>query len=233
MLRRFFRHGGWLPLLCLPIAAIALFVWISGGEQARALARDGVPVDARVAVLQFLEGNRLASSTALRSDRYLVTVVYQVEGGAELTESRSVSKAFFASLTAQQTLPIRVLPSDPTVIEIEPGWVEGNSNAAGWVGLGFLGLGLLPLPLIWRSAAGALRISRAGIPRQGKVLEIIAIKQSRAMRFGWQGGDGAMHGGQSRLRGREFFAAHPVGSAITVLEDPANPARAIWETDLR
>ena len=233
MIRHFLQSWGWLPLICLLIAALALYAWHAAGADARALARDGIVTEARITGLKHVR----ASSQADMSEEFRVTVAYTSGKATDNTlelheERRSVSEAFFTTLTIGQSLPIRILPHAPTTIEVEPGWVEGNSKAAGWVGLVFLILGLGLLVFVARIAATTARILDHGIPRQGQVTQVVSNDGTRILLFRWQGGDGVVHDGRSRPSGRaSAFATLSPGDPIALLEDPQNPGRALLSPD--
>ena len=209
MIRHFLRAWGWVPLLCFLVATLALYAWRAAGDDARALARDGIAVEARITDLDHFETRRVGDSH--RSEDFLVTVAYSSGKATDNTlelheERRSVSESFFAGLVMGQTLTIRMLPDEPGLIEVEPGWVEGNA-----------------------SAAGAQRMRTRGHPRKGEVVEIHSVEGYQILRYRWRGGDGGQHEGRSPAIGKaSVLVGLKPGDSVDLLEDPLHPDRAIW-----
>ncbi|MBK6469107.1 MAG: hypothetical protein IPF96_21620 [Rhodobacter sp.] len=233
MIRHFLRAWGWVPLLCFLVATLALYAWRAAGDDARALARDGIAVEARITDLDHFETRRVGDSH--RSEDFLVTVAYSSGKATDNTlelheERRSVSESFFAGLVMGQTLTIRMLPDEPGLIEVEPGWSrrQRQRRRLGGPGLPEF-LGGLPLPFLLRRAAGAQRMRTRGHPRKGEVVEIHSVEGYQILRYRWRGGDGGQHEGRSPAIGKaSVLAGLKPGDSVDLLEDPLHPDRAIW-----
>jgi hypothetical protein len=111
------------------------------------------------------------------------------------------------------------------------GWAATARGAAAAVCLVSLAAGLAPLPIILHHAAAHRRTRHSGRPRPGAVVDVLVILQSRQMLYSWHASDGQTRTGRSRVRGRNHFDALPPGTAITVIDDPGNPALGLWQGD--
>lgn len=238
MLWRYLKYLS-LGLLCLLIGGLALAGWYGAGADARALKARGVETQATVTDLHRTVRIRTTNSAGGRSYSFFATVGF-VSGSALdnsltlHTARRAVSEDFFGTLAKGQKIPVRYLPDDPDTVEIEPGWVEGNSVAAGWVAAGFLPPGLIALVLGWRMAGREQRILTRGIPRQGDVIDLVTNQGFWILRFRWRGGDGGQYEGRAKWDKRaDRFAGLVPGGPIDLIEDPLRPDRAIWTGDLR
>ena len=163
--RMFLRKGGWLVILPLFIIAVGVVNYLESSSNAERLQTHGVEGTAtitdRLEERRTLAPGRSSTSYILRF-RYSSGSILAGNFKVHLGEQR-VSKALFDRLGVGDTTPIRVLPGDDRVFEIEPGATMAEGWNAAMIGL-VIGVICLPLfLLIWRNAARAVRLGRIGV----------------------------------------------------------------------
>lgn len=136
------------------IGAIVIAVGYRMGSQGRMLEAHGMEASA-VVTGKSVAKRRGGSGTSAINE---YSVRYQFKVGNERHQDRKiVSRSFFDSVEADDTVPVRYLPSDPAINEIEPGRLWTGSRIAMGIGALFvlLGGGMLFSPRKVRKPAQA------------------------------------------------------------------------------
>jgi hypothetical protein len=143
---------------------------------------------------------------------------YVTQGGRDFTQTRSVGRSLYRSVTEGNEIEIRYLRSRPTRIEVEPG-----SHATGARVMQFLALlaGLIWLAGLWvvgRWTVEAARARRYGDTGEAKVTAVerswMRINNSPRYRLLWRDANG--HTGQSLLNKRGDLSSYDVGDPIRI-----------------
>jgi len=127
------------------IGAIVIAVGYRMGSQGRMLEADGMEASA-IVTGKSVTKRRGGSGTSATNE---YSVRYQFEVGNERHRDRKiVSRSFYDSVEAGDTVPARYLPSDPAINEIQPGRLRAGSRIAMGIGVLFvlLGGGMMFLP---------------------------------------------------------------------------------------
>jgi hypothetical protein len=229
MFRLFMRLSGWSAAVSLALGAAIVFVGSQISENADRLAAEGVDATATIIGKREIERHN-ANDT--RTTDHLLRYHYPVGNGTLHYEERDVSGGFFDSMEVGQQIPVRFLPADPEMHEIEPGSVGDNAFYATLIGALFLLLGVLLAWLIGRKAQRMVRIRDHGARADATVEEVVAVSGSRYLKFRFADGQGIDRAGQSLLRRRRKIGDIEAGDQIPVRYDPQVPKRAYWERDL-
>ncbi len=137
------------------IGTIVMTIGYRMGSQSRMLDAHGREASA-VVTGKSVTKRRGGSGTSTTNE---YSVRYQFKVGNERHRDRKiVSRSFFDSVEADDTVPVRYLPSDPAINEIEPGQIRMNSRIA--IGIGtlivLLGGALLMMPRKVKKPARAI-----------------------------------------------------------------------------
>ena len=167
MFRMFLRKGGWLVVLPLFIIVVSALNYREASSYSARLQAHGVNGTATITDRfeerrAFVPGTSDDPSTSyVLRFRYSTGSILAGDFKVRIAEQR-VSKAFFDRLGVGDTTPIRFLPDDDRVFEIEPGAMMAEGSNVGMIGL-VIGVTCLPLFLIiWRNAARAVRLRDTG-----------------------------------------------------------------------
>lgn len=214
--RLFVRHLLWVPLIPLIIGLVFALMGAVFLGQARELARDGVE---GVAVVTNREIHTRTDSDGNRTTRYLVSYRFQPTSDQTVRGESSVGRAYYTGVIVGQEVPVRFLPRDPGVSELEPGGVilpvifigVGGVLVAIGLGLGWFMLG---------NKLSALRAARHGEVREAKVTGHVPtntqINGQTQYRFEWV--DAANQHGESTMM--DFGALPAPGAVLRVYIDP-------------
>jgi hypothetical protein len=226
----FLRKGGWLAVTFLLVALAVSIVWYVLSDSARALNARGVPVTAEVLVLQVDEP--LYPRPGNRTTTYEAIVGFTLNGTRHQAR-QGLSRSFFDTLSPRETITIRVLPDDPSILEIEPGAASGNAGAAFWAALVLWLLGATVATASLRLARRIVRLRKHGVPRTAEVTEVKRIGDKHMLHFRWRDRFGELRQGHTQPRKMaDGLAGLAPGDPLPVAEDPDNPARAMWVLDL-
>ncbi len=222
----FWRSGGWIALLLIAAGiGIGLFN-VTSRQAGSLLASEGQEVLGEI--------TNKARSRNGKSYSYRVSYYFPARNDPYSPGLQDVTASFYDGVEVGDEVPVRYLPSDPTISEVD----VGRTATMGWRGLA-LTIGLLTAGI---GACGfLLGRSRAliGLREHGEMREATvtshAVDPKRKdsakdqMRLVWtdaQGGTG---------RSRPYDNADklpPVGDTITVFADPTGKFDAVWEADV-
>jgi len=221
------RHYLWVPVLPLAFAILFGVIAQSMRENANRLAVHGLDgiatvTDRDTRVRRDNDGNT-------RREHYL-TYRFDLPGGDRVSFRRSVSESFYRQAGLGIEVPIRYIPHDPGIHELEPG---ANTQGA-WIFGAFAvvlgGVSALAAWIIARRKASLLRAARHGEVRQARVSEIVAanvvVNGQPRYRLRWI--DAVGDTGQS--------APHPLNSlpepgAVIVVYVDGRTRTGWWEDD--
>ncbi len=136
------------------IGAIVMTVGYRMGSQGRMLEAHGLETSA-VVTGKSVAKRRGSSGTSATSE---YSVRYQFKVGNERHRARKiVSRSYYDTVEAGDTVPVRYLAADPAINEIEPGRARTGSRIATGIGALFVMLGgaLLMMPRKVRKPAQA------------------------------------------------------------------------------
>jgi hypothetical protein len=119
--------GYWVnPYLLLAIASavLAFFLLLEGQNTAKirdALAEHGVDGTAEI--------NRLAiGGTRGKTTRYLVDYAIELDNGSRYLRSESIAEDYWRRLEVGDSVPVRYVPSDPSVSQIQLTQAETSAH---------------------------------------------------------------------------------------------------------
>jgi hypothetical protein len=126
-----------LIIFLLSFAALAGYAAVGISGNAARLAVQGVAAPATVVHKQERWNNRHYFTGTGRSGQYLTVMYRFVADGRTMQGTHSVDRERFDALQVGQTVKVLYLPADPTVSEIDVGWIGQNGLWAGAVSLVF------------------------------------------------------------------------------------------------
>jgi hypothetical protein len=154
--------------------------------------------------------------TSGKSSRSMVTYAFSANGN-RLHGDATVPGDIWRNLRTNSALPVRYLPSDPTVnhpaaweLPTEPAWVPVLLPAL------VAGVGMMLLLLVRRQA----QVAAEGVPAAGMVTKCFAVKGGWTVRYQFRMKDGAIAGGSGQATRRL-----DLGTVVCVLYLPQNPKR--------
>ncbi len=220
------RQALWLPLIPLLIAAVLAGLALAEGRRAERLAVFGIDT---VATVTDREVRRSGSGEDERIE-YRLRLRFQPPTGPEVVTWTNVSQPTYQRLAPGTETPLRYLPHDPEVFELELGATETGARVLRWVALGLMVLGLGLAFLLARRLRSLLRAVRHGTVLQARVeaIETIPGGKNRAPRYRLRWVDALGHEGSSDPH--PFAALPRVGSVIVVHVDPRT-GRGWWTGD--
>lgn len=230
MLWLFMRFNGWVAVVPLLLGAGIVYVGTVISEDAARLDAEGV--DAMATVIGKREYERRSGTNSTTTTYYNVRYHFPVGGGALHYGDRDVSRSFFETLAYGSEIPVRFLPADAEVHEIEGGAVGDNAIYATLVGACFLLLGVAALWLFVRQTLRAAAVRDHGERAEAIVETIDRQSGANTMRFRFTDRNGTEHQGKS-IAGRRWRVANiEPGTTIPIRYDPNAPKRAFREADL-
>lgn len=234
MFRIFLRMGGWVVALPLLLAIAAAVAAATDGRDALGhstqLAEHGVETMATI--------TGRAREDRLRSpSRRRVTFTFAsgsiTRGDFAVHRAEvAVSAGFYDRIQEGGEVPVRYLPDDPSVVELEPGALASEGwNAAG-VSLVLVTIAFLLFLVVWRQARCAASLRRTG----QRTIARAGVAQRRLLattvEFTFTDAEGRDHQGRTLPRRRRAFGDLAPGRPIEILYDPADPRCAYWVGDL-
>jgi hypothetical protein len=217
----------WIPLIPLTSAVIFLLVANSLLGTAARLDRDGMDTQATVLDRRIVQ---VRDSDGNSSTEYRVRVEFRTISGETVEASFDVRRSTYDSTQQGRTLPVRYLPDDPTVSELERGTMRTGGRIFTFVSfmllMTALGVGLW----LGRDLPAVARAYRHGIWREARVEAHqdtrIKVNQTYLKRLSWQDETGAV--GQSMAHRPDRLPAP--GERIVVLVDPET-GQSWWDRD--
>ena len=124
--------------ICLLMALAALAGAIGSSGLGGEMARAGVETTATVVDLRQTGGRSGVTGSGAGYSRPRYNVYYRFQAGDRVvTDRREVSRSRFDSLSRQQRIPVRYLPGEPGIHEIETSFYESNAFYAALVAIVF------------------------------------------------------------------------------------------------
>jgi len=238
MFRLFMRMGGWLAVL--PLFVIVAAAISSAGSTSSAARLQTEGVEASATITGKFEERRWrpgVRSSAVEPDHVLR---FSYSSGSILrgdfhvgTGEARVSEAFYQNHEKGDVTPLRHLPDDDSVFELEPGSVSGEATNTMLVG-GIVVVVCLPLfILLWRNAARAAKIGERGLVAEGRVERIAPRGVVEVLEFSFNDSRGELRRGRTFPRRRPHgFGEFQPGATLRILYDAEQPALAYWAEDL-
>lgn len=230
LLVRFMIRGGFLAVMLMVIGVAGLWASFSIGRDAQVFAVGGVEVDATVAAKRTAErtggsGTSPNAFNPVTETEYFVTLAYVSESGATHRVEQRVSAEYWAGVTQGDSVPIRHLPREPEVIELEADATEEMMSSAGWVGGAALALGGVLTAILWRWTALGVHLERSGIRATAEVTGVRHSGGYSFLQYRFTDSTGTVHTGQSEGEEDHDFSDMPPGTPVAIQYDKANPAR--------
>lgn len=234
----FVRTYGWLGLVFIGIGLIALGFAVSNYNHAMAPGPDGQRVSAEVVcpcVRPVVEGGESVA-------HHYIVVSFALENGDVVQAEQRVPARFNRPLQRGDTIKIRYLRSDPSVIEVQ------FARAWSWVffltpiALGALGFGIYWTLTSWAWAVGAIRLRESGVRREVEVIghynttmsaphkEGVPGENPTMVRLKWREDNGTV--GYSIMASEVKLNKHIIGSKISVFSDPEGRLSSVWAGDV-
>ncbi len=230
MLRMFLRLSGWIAVIPLVIGLGVVFVSVQASGDAARLEAEGV--EAKATVIN-TETRRRRSSTGSGYDTvYSVRYHFPIGGGTLHYGRRDVERSFYDRAEPGMQIPVRFVPAEPDIHEIEAGAVSENAFYAGLVGGFFALLGVILLFLFTRRASRAVAVRDRGERVVATVSDVVQVKSRSHIRFRFTDRSGVSHEARSLSGSHARFADITSGDTIAARYDPDAPDRAFWERDL-
>lgn len=230
MLWLFMRISGWVALIPLALGAAIVFVGTLISEDAARLEADGV--DTQATIIAKREYERRSSNNASTTTYYNLRYHFPLESGGLHYGDRDVSYGFYEDVETGMQRPLRYLPSDPDLHEIEPGAVDENALYATIFGAVLLLIGAGLLWLFTRNAMRMKAVRDHGQPAQATIDEIMKQTGANGFKFSFTDRMGASHSGSS-ITGRAWRTKDvAAGDVVPIRYDPQQPKRAYWARDL-
>lgn len=227
MLTEFWSHKGWIALIPLTLAALALFAWIAIGADARTMSRDGIETEATIIDTRQITRPASTNGTVRLSHDYFVTVMFTIGSAMDNTlqiqqVEHFVDKDYFDAANEGGRVWVRYLPEDPSRIELVRGGTQSNSNAAGWVALGMLAIAALLGWLIWAQAAKVHRFKTTSTQEQATITDV-------TLNEGWTVLSLTLADGRTvkALPLKAQTGTYAPGGTLTVLTEPRNATQVM------
>ena len=230
MLRLFLRFHGWVAVIPLVIGLGIVFVSVQVSGEAARLEAEGV--DAKATVIGTDTRRRRSSSGSGYDTVYSVRYHFPIGGGALHYGRSDVARSFYDRAEPGLQIPVRFVPAEPDIHEIEAGAVSENAFYAGLVGGFFVLLGLILLVLSIRRASHAVAVRDRGERAEATVSDVVQVKSRTHIRFRFTDHNGVPHEARSLSGSHGRFADMARGDTIAARYDPDAPDRAFWERDL-
>lgn len=230
MLWLFMRISGWVALIPLLLGIGIVFVGTLISEDAARLDTEGV--DTQATIIAKREYERRSSNNASTTTYYNLRYHFPLESGGLHYGDRDVSHDFYEEVDVTEQRPLRYLPSDPDLHEIEPGAVGENALYATIFGAVLLLIGAGLLWLFTRNAMRMKAVRDHGQPTEATIETVMKQTGANGFKFTFTDGMGASHSGNSILGRAWRIKDVAEGDVVPIRYNPQNPKRAYWARDL-
>ncbi len=214
----FFRLGGWLALIPLPMALIAAAIWTAADGNDR---QDGLEHQLAT-VMEKQDGNRVLLATQYDGEVVRIRL--------RLPEDR------WRALETDREIGIAFPPGDPWSARIETRQGLSSLQALPHL-LGILSAAVMTLWFLRRAvrqAGGAIIARERGDMRQARVTALVdtgvKVNNRSQYRITWRDEGGT--DGRSFMAARSAFGDLGPGSTITVYAPPRGKGPSWWEGDV-
>ncbi len=229
MFEFFMRFRGWIAIIPILIGVGIIFVGTVISEDADRLGADGV--EAMATVIGKQEFTRRSTNSATSTD-YYVRYHFPLGDGTLHYDRRSVSLSFYEEVEYGVQVPVRFLPADPSLNEIESGAIGENALYAMLIGAVVAFGGILALHFTLRHSRRALHIRDNGVRAEATVEKVVRATGGNCITFTYVDDDGKTHKKTSYPGRAQRIAGVEHGDRIRIRFDPRAPKRAYWERDL-
>lgn len=226
----FMRVSGWLGLIPLALGAAIVFVGSQISENAVRLDAEGL--EAVATVIDKRQYARSSGTGTATTTYYNLRYHFPIGGGALHYGNRDVSRDFYQSVEVGSAIPIRYLPSDPDLHEIEAGAVGNNALYATLFGSVLAVCGLLLLWLQVRTVTRMATVRDRGARADATVEAVQLTPGANRIAFRYPDSQGVDRTGHSIAGRRWRVRGVEPGDLVPIRYDPQRPQRAYTEADL-
>ena len=222
--RLWLRGWGWVSAVAAATALVFLLLWYFPSRLAAGLDANGFETIAEVTDLRIVRN----TETSDHEVRYRFTTV----DGQVLNSSKDVAPGLFKRLQRGQQIPVRYLPDNPVVSEIEFG---ANDTLAliGLIGVvASLSIATFAGRKAWVRASQFQWLRQQAVQRRVKVLDHVQtnvrINDIMQWRATWREDNGRE--GQTRMAPPRRLPQ--IGEEITIYIDPHGKLDSVWTKDV-
>lgn len=221
----FLRGQGWVCLLFI-LAGVGLgYSSTNGLDTVSQLSSSGIETTGEVT-------NKTESHRKGSSRSYSVSYSFPTTGDPYTRGMQAVTREYYDSIAEGDQVPVRYLPSDPTVSETEFGSPVSHQQLALFIAAALILIGLGYGVFLFRRARCSIWLRERGELRQAEVnghdIENKDSDKAKRARALWRDASGK--------EGRSLLCAlselPPVGATITVFADPEGKMQGVWEGDV-
>jgi hypothetical protein len=221
----FLRDKGWFCLLFILVGVGLGYVSKIGIEQDSQLSSKGIETTGEVT-------HKQSSSRKGNSRSYSVSYYFSTPQDPYTNGNQSVSLEYYDSIAEGERVPVRYLPSDPKVSEIEFGSPVVHRRLGLFLGLVLILSGVGGGAYLIRRARGSIWLRERGEVRKAKVTShAIDGRESDKANKGR-----ALWCDTKDIEGRSLVwtlpELPPVGTEITVFSDSEGKLKSVWEGDV-
>lgn len=232
MLHYFLRASGWVCLIPLAIGGGMLIAAQVAAVDAERLEADGIADIATVTDKRIDTRTRYRDGQQRTSRSHVLSYQFEVPGGDPHSAEEVVSSSRYNRTVIGQQIPVRFVPAEPEINEIDQGEAARAATLFTLIGGAIVALGLGIALWSARKAARMQRIAVSGVRATATVDKVIRRKGHGRLHFRYQDTQGTWHEGRC-LGGRsQRYHGLSEGDRIDVRYDRGHPKRAYWERDL-
>lgn len=231
----FYRRGGALALLPLGLALVMGFLWWLVNEELRLLHTDGV--DTTATVISTYETTTRGTKDSPPTTTYYVKVHFD-DGREDVTRryDAMVSEAFQHGVAEGDEIPVRYVPQDLSLVDVDPDYRDGQVYWAAQTGLLML---TWFAGMIWHYGRESAKIYRAvnhGEVREARVTghvnastsQLDHTRKDHEPRYMLKWDDARDEFGMGGSLKEEELVKYPKGTVIVIYTDPVS-GETFWE----